>query len=101
MALSRSFARALSTSSAARSPPHLLSLADLSVHEIGTLLASAHKFKASYKEHVVPQDAAKYGLPSERELLKGRTVALLFSKRSTRTRVASESATALLGRHST
>ena len=46
----------------------------------------------------MPADNQKYGLPKERELLKGRTVALMFSKRSTRTRVASESAAALLGK---
>lgn len=106
MSLPRAFTRSLSSTAAAtapkpafagRSPPHLLSLADLKVAEIGALLGNAHAFKGSFKEHQVPSDAKKFGLPSERELLKGRTVALMFSKRSTRTRVASESATALLG----
>jgi len=93
-------ARGLSTTSSASTPPHLLSLADLSVPQLSTLLQSAHAMKASYRAHQIPKAAQGYGLPlQERELLKGRTVALMFSKRSTRTRVASESATALLGGH--
>lgn len=106
-ASSRMLTRALSSSSSPSSsssspnrarPPHLLSLADLSVPQLDTLLESAHRMKSTFKAHQVPREAQAYGLPlSERELLKGRTVALMFSKRSTRTRVASESATALLG----
>lgn len=65
--------------------------------EIGTLLESAHRLKTIFKEHRVPQQGVKYGLPKETDLLRGRSVAILMSKRSTRTRVASESATAMLG----
>ncbi|CAD6568896.1 MAG: ornithine carbamoyltransferase [Cyphobasidiales sp. Tagirdzhanova-0007] len=98
MAARRLLARALSSSASPPTPPQLLSLADLTVPQLGTLLASAAAFKQTFKAHPVPLDAQKYGLPAERDALKGRTVALVFSKRSTRTRVASESATALLGK---
>lgn len=97
---SRVFIRALSSSAskqAAQKPPHLLSLADLTVPEIGTLLESAHRLKKNYQENRIPLQASHFGHSKETELLKGRSVAILMSKRSTRTRVASESATALLG----
>ena len=96
---SRLLARSLSStaSSAASKPPHLLSLADLTVPQLDKILTSAYTFKSDFKQTQIPKDAQKFGLPSERDLLKGRTVALMFSKRSTRTRVASESAPALLG----
>lgn len=97
---SRTFVRALSSSAskhAAQKPPHLLSLADLTVPEIGTLLESAHRLKKNYSENRIPLQASQFGHSKETELLKGRSVAILMSKRSTRTRVASESATALLG----
>ncbi|KAK9899219.1 ornithine carbamoyltransferase [Cystobasidium minutum MCA 4210] len=99
---SRTFVRALSSSAAknaAAKPPHLLSLADLTVPEIGTLLESAHRLKKNYHDNRIPLHAGQFGHPKETELLKGRSVAILMSKRSTRTRVASESATALLGGH--
>lgn len=99
---SRTFVRAFSSTAskhAAQKPPHLLSLADLTVPEIGTLLESAHRLKKNYKENRIPLQASQFGHTKETELLKGRSVAILMSKRSTRTRVASESATALLGAH--
>lgn len=74
-----------------------MSLADLTVPEIQTLLESAHRLKKNYSENRIPLQAQHFGLSKESELLKGRSVAILMSKRSTRTRVASESATALLG----
>ena len=97
---SRTFVRALSSTAsknAAQKPPHLLSLADLTVPEIGTLLESAHRLKKNYHDNRVPLQAGQFGHSKDVELLKGRSVAILMSKRSTRTRVASESATALLG----
>lgn len=97
---SRTFTRAFASSAskhAVQKPPHLLSLADLTVPEIGTLLESAHRLKKNYQENRIPLQASQFGHSKETELLKGRSVAILMSKRSTRTRVASESATALLG----
>lgn len=70
---------------------HLLTLADLSPKDIRDLLVSSMTLKALHK-----QSAADQMIRS----MENRTVALLFSKRSTRTRVASESATAMLGGHS-
>lgn len=73
-------------------PPHLISMGHLSVKEIESLLRTAIVFKYLYKSETSrPNDIIAS--------LQRRTVALLFSKRSTRTRVASESATALLGGH--
>ena len=68
--------------------PHLLTLADLTVPQIHSLLARAVAFK-----HL-----SNFPLSIQQPLLRS-TIALLFSKRSTRTRVASESAVALLGGH--
>lgn len=69
-------------------PPSLVSLADLSVEEIATLLRTAMTFKHLYKNG---------GPRTIIRTLENQSVALLFSKRSTRTRVASETSTALLG----
>lgn len=75
---------------AGKKPPHLLSLADLSTEEIAGLLRTAMKFKHLYKQG---------GATAIKRSLASQAVALLFSKRSTRTRVASETSTALLGGH--
>lgn len=85
-------------------PPHLLTLADLSVPEIQSLITSAINFKKYYKDKTIPaagrikelgptEVGEEYGVKS----LEDKTVALMFSKRSTRTRVASETAIKLLG----
>ncbi|KXL44620.1 hypothetical protein M433DRAFT_68097 [Acidomyces richmondensis BFW] len=78
--LSRSYTTTIS------SPRHLLSIADLTPHELTTLVLSAH----THKSHVDP-------LPTQP--LRGQTLALLFTKRSTRTRVSTEAALARLGAH--
>ncbi|KAK9679106.1 ornithine carbamoyltransferase [Basidiobolus ranarum] len=68
---------------------HLITLADLSKEQIHRLLTNAaqHKYNVKYEDK-----------PSSKPL-DGKSVALIFSKRSTRTRVASETATAYLGGH--
>ena len=71
-----------------RPPPHLITLADLSPDQISFLLRSAIVFKTICKGE---SPLSVY------QSLGGRTVAMMFSKRSTRTRVASETATGLLG----
>ncbi|KAK7061967.1 Ornighine carbamoyltransferase [Favolaschia claudopus] len=83
------------------SPPRLLTLADLSVPQIKRLLTHS----ASLKNNTLPwlsthgslsfKRASDLSLPSQS--LFGKSIALLFSKRSTRTRVAAESSTVLLG----
>ncbi|GAA6063899.1 hypothetical protein JCM10212_002431 [Sporobolomyces blumeae] len=91
-------------------PPHLLTLADLTVPQIQSLVSSAVAFKKHYKSLAIPESARIEGASYEkgdpnasedvkRKSLESKTVALMFSKRSTRTRVASETAVQLLGGH--
>lgn len=89
----RTISRSMATAAApARTgtPPHLLTLADLSPAQITHLIQSAMTFKHLCKT-VSPSRAE--------QTLDARTVALLFSKRSTRTRVASETSAKILGGH--
>jgi ornithine carbamoyltransferase len=74
---------------------HLLSTADLSVSELQGLVARSAVLKKSIKTRGLFPEQKRYA-PGP---LVGRSVALLFSKRSTRTRVSTESAVALLGGH--
>ncbi|KAF7727654.1 ornithine carbamoyltransferase [Apophysomyces ossiformis] len=70
-------------------PTHFLTTADFSAEELFNFIHRAVELKVQ----------AKYQqAPTERPLA-GKTLALLFSKRSTRTRVATETATAYLGGH--
>ncbi|KAL8742941.1 MAG: hypothetical protein Q9184_008175 [Pyrenodesmia sp. 2 TL-2023] len=72
-------------------PRHLLSLADLTSIELTTLIRNASLHKQAIKTGSLPRHLLNS--------LSGRTIALPFSKRSTRTRVSTESAIALLGGH--
>lgn len=78
-----------------RKPPHLLTLADLSQPQIQELVSSAIAFKTHYKADQPPALTALGEIGHQS--LAQKTVALMFNKRSTRTRVASETATQLLG----
>lgn len=71
-------------------PLHLMTLADLSVPQLSALTLRALTYKHMAK-HISPSLLLR---PLEQQ-----TIALIFSKRSTRTRVASESALQLLGGH--
>lgn len=71
-------------------PRHLLSIADLTPAELTTLVRNADAHKQSIKS----TGEVPLGL---RQSLAGRTVAMTFSKRSTRTRVSTEGAIAALG----
>ncbi|KIR67687.1 ornithine carbamoyltransferase [Cryptococcus bacillisporus CA1873] len=71
-------------------PPHLLTLADLSPEQISNLIATAAALK------FVSKNAHTAAIPKR---LDRRTVALIFNKRSTRTRVASETSVEALGGH--
>lgn len=73
------------------SPRHLLSIADLTPTELSTLVHRAATLRAAAKSSALP--------PSLSSSLAGRTIALLFSKRSTRTRVSTESSVAAMGGH--
>jgi ornithine carbamoyltransferase len=94
-------ARALGTAAKA-SPPHLLSLADLQVPHIAAVLQRAAELKAmsraSDRAFVTAPAAGKHaGGATLPQSLAGRNIAIIFAKRSTRTRVASETSVAGLG----
>ena len=72
-------------------PRHLLSIADLSPTELTTLIRRASSHKKAIKSGSI--DKAILGS------LSGKTVAMTFNKRSTRTRVSTESAVVTMGGH--
>lgn len=75
----------------ATSPRHLISIAQLSNQEFASLVLKAEKFKKIVREDDVAARKANH------DKLLGKVVALLFSKRSTRTRISSEGAAAHFG----
>ncbi|KAI7870380.1 ornithine carbamoyltransferase [Spinellus fusiger] len=77
--------------SAVSKPKHFITSADLSHDEILDLVHRAIQLKVE----------SKYNYPERRthQPLTGKTLALLFSKRSTRTRVAAETSMTYLGGH--
>jgi len=83
----------------ARPPPHLMTLADLSVPQINRLLKHSLHCKRRSRPWLTPQVTGvkkdKMRLPSQS--LFGKSIALLFSKRSTRTRLAAETSVEILG----
>ena len=72
-------------------PRHLLSIADLTSSELTTLIRNAHSHKQAVKSGSIPTSLLG--------TLTGKTVAMTFSKRSTRTRVSTESAVVTMGGH--
>jgi ornithine carbamoyltransferase len=68
-------------------PQHFLSTADLTKEQLYNLLTRSIELKVE----------AKYNVSTPTRPLTGKTLAVMFSKRSTRTRVATESAMAYLG----
>ncbi|KAH8602152.1 ornithine carbamoyltransferase [Bisporella sp. PMI_857] len=72
-------------------PRHFLSIADLTPTELATLVRNASSHKTAIKSGSIP--------PALRGSLNGKTVAMMFNKRSTRTRVSTESAVAIMGGH--
>ena len=83
------------------SPRHLMSLADLSVKEINHVLHHSlilkHASKKLHKHLDPTKPGSRASLLVPTQSLARSTIALLFSKRSTRTRVAAETAAVLLG----
>ncbi|OAD77227.1 hypothetical protein PHYBLDRAFT_131941 [Phycomyces blakesleeanus NRRL 1555(-)] len=77
-------------STIAKKPQHFLSTADFTAEQLYELVRRAINFKveAKYETSKTPERP-----------LTGKTLALIFSKRSTRTRVATESSMAYLGGH--
>jgi ornithine carbamoyltransferase len=84
--------RCLSTSG---NPRHLMSIGDLSPAEFTKLVFNASSHKASIRAALQAGHSTKL-LDGA---LTGQTVAMMFSKRSTRTRVSTEAAVSLLGGH--
>ncbi|KAK0732658.1 Aspartate/ornithine carbamoyltransferase [Apiosordaria backusii] len=85
-----------SLSSAASGPRHLMSISDLSPAEFTRLVLNASSHKKAVK------DAFAAGQVPPKPLhgaMTGKTVAMMFSKRSTRTRVSTEAAVQLMGGH--
>ena len=75
-------------------PRHFLSIADLTPSELQTLLRTAR----AHKTHVKSSQGSS--LPSSLSTsLLNQTIAMPFSKRSTRTRVSTEAAIAAMGGH--
>ncbi|KAF2479867.1 Aspartate/ornithine carbamoyltransferase [Neohortaea acidophila] len=72
-------------------PRHLLSIADLTPQELVTLVRNAAAHKTAIKSGETS--------PALSNALLGQTIALMFTKRSTRTRVSTEGAIARLGGH--
>nr|CDI54313.1 probable ornithine carbamoyltransferase precursor [Melanopsichium pennsylvanicum 4] len=94
--------RRFASTSATRTPPHLLTLADLSPAQIGSVLESAVAFKSAFRATSLahPEASRKQLAAAESPIvqsLKNKSIAIMFSKRSTRTRVASETSVASLG----
>lgn len=77
--------------SQATGPRHLMSISDLTPTEFATLVRNASSRKQLVKSGSVPA--------SLNSSLLGKTVAMMFSKRSTRTRVSTEAAVNILGGH--
>ena len=72
-------------------PRHLLSIADLTPAELTTLVQNAYQHKQAIKSGSIPRNLLG--------ALAGKTVAMTFSKRSTRTRVSTEGAVVTMGGH--
>ncbi|KAG5976678.1 argininosuccinate synthetase [Claviceps cyperi] len=72
-------------------PRHLMTISDLTPSEFTSLVRNAAARKQSVKAGQTPTQLSKS--------LCGQTVAMMFSKRSTRTRVSTEAAVKILGGH--
>jgi len=72
-------------------PRHFLSIADLTPAELAALVRNAASHKQTIKSGSVPKNMLG--------ALTGKTIALMFSKRSTRTRVSTEGAVVAMGGH--
>lgn len=87
----RSYSSRANPQTAPFAPRHLLSIADLTHGELSTLIRSASLHKTIIKDGSISKSIDKS--------LTGKTVAMMFNKRSTRTRVSTEAAVSLMGGH--
>jgi ornithine carbamoyltransferase len=88
------------TAAATKKIPHLLTLADLTVPQIRGLISHARYCRQMSKPWLGPsgwraKDSKALRMPSQS--LFNKSIVMLFSKRSTRTRLAAETSTSLLG----
>ncbi|PHH83118.1 hypothetical protein CDD82_3528 [Ophiocordyceps australis] len=72
-------------------PRHLLSIGDLTAPELSAIVRNTTSLKLASADNNLP--------PALKTSLVGKTVAMMFSKRSTRTRVSTEAAVFMLGGH--
>jgi ornithine carbamoyltransferase len=79
--------------------PHLMTLADLSPSQIMRILSHSHSLKQISLPWLtpLPHTPSKNKLRMPSQSLFNKSIALLFNKRSTRTRVSAETAAVLLG----
>ncbi|KAH6848004.1 Aspartate/ornithine carbamoyltransferase [Chaetomium sp. MPI-CAGE-AT-0009] len=82
--------------SSASGPRHLLSISDLSPAELTKLVLNASSHKAAVKAAFAAGEQPPKPLHGA---LTGKTVAMMFSKRSTRTRVSTEAAVQMMSGH--
>ena len=82
---------------AAAAPRSLLSLKDLSAGEITALLDSADALKALYRPH--KNGFSEFSEKGPPRPLEGKSMAMIFQKRSTRTRVSTETGFSMMGGH--
>ena len=84
-------------------PRHFLGIADVTPGELSTLIRNASYYKQAIKSGNAPQEKVVDSLgeadSSLSTSLTGKTIALTFNKRSTRTRISTEGAVAILGGH--
>ncbi|KAI1101898.1 ornithine carbamoyltransferase precursor-like protein [Jackrogersella minutella] len=85
------YAQARSYSTAPKPVRHLMSISDLTPAEFSKLVQNASAHKKAVKSSGVPKHL--------NNTLTGQTVAMMFSKLSTRTRVSTEAAVAMMGGH--
>lgn len=82
-----------------KKPRHLLSINDLTPPELHSLVTNAIKHKRLIKSGSDSNGLSAHALAASSGGLRGQTVPLIFSKRSTRTRVSTEGAVSYFGGH--
>lgn len=92
----RSFTTAHPGTPTSNPPRHFLSIKDLTATEFRTLINNATAHKNALQAQKSALEHSSYPLSTA---LAGRTIPMLFSKRSTRTRISTEGAVVALGGH--
>lgn len=87
--LRRAYSSPSTPASSPFAPRHFLSISDLTAAELETVVHNAF----------VHKQAAKSGRSRLWDALQAQTIAMIFTKRSTRTRVSTEAAVAAMGGH--